>query len=298
MKYFVCTLLVIVGLTVHSSFAQEAGVLNTNSPSLKWYQINTPNFKIVYPKGFDFQAQRMANTLELVHAPEAKSLGVKPKKIAIILQNQTAVSNGFVALAPRRSEFFAMPAQDNQFTGNNDWLNLLATHEYRHIVQFQNSITGFNRVAYYVFGQQFLAGLAFAAVPSWFWEGDAVATETAFTHSGRGRIPNFELLFRTNLLEGRNFNYHKQYLRSYKQNVPNHYVLGYHMVSYLRKKTGNGHIWGDVTQRAWSLPFVPFTFSSSIKKKSGLYVNALYQEMASDLRKQWTDELAQLTLTP
>ncbi len=279
-------------------WSQETSVFSTNSPQVKWYQINTPNFRILYPQGFEFQAQRMANTFEQIRAPEAASLGVKPKKISIVLQNQSSVSNGFVALAPRRSEFYAMPSQDNQFVGNNDWLNLLASHEYRHIVQFQNSITGFNKIVHTLFGQQFLAGLSFAAVPNWFWEGDAVATETAFTHAGRGRIPSFDLVFRTNLLEGRKFNYHKQYLRSYKHNIPNHYVLGYEMVSYLRKKTGNAHIWGDITHRAWSVPFIPFTFSSAIKKETGLYVRDLYNEMAASLKTQWINELSQLTLTP
>ena len=298
MKFLISISIGALLLFFNPLFAQETEVFSTNPPSIRWYQLNTPNFKVLYPQGFDFQAQRMANTLEQVHAPEAVSLGRRPKKISVILQNQTAVSNGFVSLAPRRSEFYTMPSQDNQFVGNNDWLNLLASHEYRHIVQFQNSITGFNKVVYTLFGQQFLAGLDFAAVPNWFWEGDAVATETAFTHSGRGRIPNFDLLFRTNLLEGRNFNYNKQYLRSYKHNIPNHYVLGYEMVSYLRKKTGNAHIWGDITQQAWSLPFIPFTFSTAIKRKSGLYVKDLYNEMATDRKKQWTEELGQLTLTP
>ena len=89
---------------------------------------------------------------------------------------------------------------------------------------------------YYLFGSTGLTGMAHAAAPQWFWEGDAVATETAFTRSGRGRIPNFNLVFKTNLLEGRTFNYHKQYLRSYKHNIPDYYVLGYNMVSYLQKE--------------------------------------------------------------
>jgi len=110
-----------------------------------------------------------------------------------------------------------MPSQNYNFVGNNDWLTMLASHEYRHVVQFQRSLTGFNRFLYGVFGQQALAGLAFVAAPQWFWEGDAVATETAFTHSGRGRIPNFDLVFRMNLLEGRTFNYHKQYCARIKQ---------------------------------------------------------------------------------
>jgi len=277
--------------------AQESVTQQTNPPGLHWQQLNTPNFRILYPKGFEVQAQRMANTLEHIREPEAATMGITPKKISILLQNQSATSNGFVTLAPRRSEFFTMPTQNNNLTGNNDWLDLLATHEYRHIVQFQHSVTGFNKLVYYVFGQQALAGLAFVSAPQWFWEGDAVATETAFTHSGRGRIPYFDLVFRANLLEGRVFNYHKQYLRSYKHNIPDHYVLGYHMVSYLRKKTANPNVWENISGRAWRMPIVPFTFSNAIKKESGLYVKDLFKEMAIDLQSKWKQELEGLTFT-
>ena len=236
-------------LTLFNTLAQESVTQETNAPSVKWNQLNTPNFMILYPIGFDVQAQRVANTLETIREPESKTMSALPKKISIILQNQSSFSNGFVTLAPRRSEFYAMPSQNYNFIGTNDWLSLLATHEYRHIVQFQRSITGFNKFFYYLFGQQAVAGLSFAAAPQWFWEGDAVATETAFTPSGRGRIPYFDLVFRTNIMEGRTFNYHKQYLRSYKNNIPNHYVLGYNMVSYLRRKTGDPLIWEKIAVR-------------------------------------------------
>jgi hypothetical protein len=279
------------------SFAQETTVNENNPPSLRWYQINTPHFRVLFPKGFDAQAQRMANTLEYIHEPESKTMGASPRKISVVLQNQSSISNGFVSITPRRSEFYTMPSQNYNFVGNNDWLNLLATHEYRHMVQFQHATRGFNRLLYYAFGNNVLAGMSYVAAPQWFWEGDAVATETAFTQSGRGRIPNFDLVFRTNLMEGRTFNYHKQYLRSYKHNIPDHYKLGYHMVSYLRRKTNNPDAWENITRRSWNAPFIPFIFSSSIKKESGLYVNGLYREMAADLKKQWQAQLDTTILT-
>jgi hypothetical protein len=244
--------------------AQESVIQETNAPGIKWQQLNSPHFRLLFPSGYETQAQRVANTLETIREPEARSMGKAPKKITIVLQNQSALSNGFVTVAPRRSEFYTMPSQNYNFAGTNDWLNLLASHEYRHMVQFERSKTGFTKLVSWVFGQQAYAGLAFAAAPQWFWEGDAVATETAFTPSGRGRIPNFDLVFRTNILEGRTFNYSKQYLRSYKHNIPNHYVLGYNMISYLRKKTGDPLIWDKVTHRAWGVPFIPFAFSNAI----------------------------------
>ncbi len=240
----------------------------------------------------------MANTLEHIRTPEANSIGTLPAKISVVLQNQSSVSNAFVSITPRRSEFYTMPSQNYNFIGNNDWMNLIASHEYRHVVQFQHAKRGFNKVLYYLFGNNTLAVMSYVSVPQWFWEGDAVVTETAFTPSGRGRIPYFDLVFKTNLMEGRTFNYNKQFLRSYKHNIPDHYVLGYNMVSYLRKKTGNASIWGNITARAWSTPFMPFTFSRSLKKESGLYVSDLYKEMATDLKKRWKAQIDTLQLTP
>jgi hypothetical protein len=285
-------------LVLVAPFCTAQVVLENNPPGLKWYQINTPNFRILFPRGFDGQALRMANTLEHIRDAEAKSLGAAPRRISIILQNQSAISNGFVSVLPRRSEFYAMPAQDYNFIGTNDWLNTLAAHEYRHIVQYQHATRGFNKAFYYLFGATTLAGMAQAAAPSWFWEGDAVVTETAFTPSGRGKIPNFGLVFRTNLLEGRTFNYHKQYLRSYKHHIPDHYVLGYHMVSYLRKRTNDPEIWGKITARSWSVPFIPFAFSNAIKKETGLYVTDLYREMAKDFKQEWQARMDTLKLSP
>lgn len=282
--------LLLVNLSLH---AQQ------NNPfSLKWRQINTPHFNVLFPSGYELQGQRMANTLEHIHAPASASIGGRTQRISVLLQNQSAVSNGFVTLAPWRSEFFGMPPQDYNFIGTNEWLNLLAVHEFRHVAQFANSRVGVNKLVYFLFGQQGLAVSSFVAAPQWFWEGDAVVTETAFTHSGRGRIPSFNLLFRTNMQEGRVFNYNKQLLRSYKHNIPDHYVLGYNMISYLRNKTGQADVWGKIAGRAWRTFFIPFTFSRAIKKETGLNVRQLYREMAASQLERWSAESSSLQITP
>lgn len=265
---------------------------------MRWHQVKTPHFKVLYTDGFHEQAERVANSLEHIRGEAAESLGSLPRRMSFILQNHSAASNGFVSILPRRSEFYAMPSQDYNFIGTNDWLDLLTVHEYRHVVQYQHATRGFNRAIYYLFGSISLAGMAQAAAPSWFWEGDAVVTETALTPSGRGKIPNFGLLMKTNLLEGRKFNYHKQHLRSYKHNIPDHYVLGYYMVDYLRRKTNDPAIWGKISARSWSVPFIPFAFSNAIKKETGLYVTDLYDAMADDLASTWRAELDGLQLTP
>lgn len=294
MKYTLSILILYLFFCV-TAFSQQ--VLENNPPAVKFYKINTPHFKVLYAKGFEEEAQRMANTLEHIYEPEARTMLARPGRISVVLQNQSSVSNGFVSLIPRRSEFYTMPPQDYNFLGTNDWLDQLATHEYRHVVQFQRANSGFNRLLYYAFGPATLAAMATSSVPQWVWEGDAVATETAFTHSGRGRIPNFGLLFRTNLQEGRVFNYNKQYLRSYKHNINDHYVLGYHMIGYLRKKTNDPDVWGKVMQRTANASFLPFRFSGSVKKIGGLTLPELYKVTAADLQQTWAEEQKNLQLT-
>lgn len=271
--------------------------MQQNPPSQKWKQLNTPNFRLIYPINLENDAQRTANTLEHIYEAEATSLERKPKKIDILLQNQNAISNAFVTILPRRSEFFTMPPQDYNFLGTNDWLSLLAVHEYRHVVQFEKSKTGFNKFIYKVFGNLALAGLGGLSVPNWFWEGDAVGMETALSPSGRGRIPNFDLLYRTNLLERGAFTYNKSHLTSLKNLVPNHYVLGYLMTTHLRRKTQNGKIWSSITERAFGQSILPFTFSNSIKKYTGKYVVKSYESMNKELDSLWRNQLKDLPIT-
>ncbi|HEX7016933.1 MAG TPA: hypothetical protein VF191_15600 [Cyclobacteriaceae bacterium] len=283
MKKTLCLLLFF--LSFIAGFAQT--VLENNPPRLSWFQINTPHFRILYPEGFEMQAQRLADTMERLYRAEIRSLSGRPIKTTVVAQSMAAQSNAFVSILPRRAEFFTMPSQNYNFIGNNDWLDLIAAHELRHVLQFSHANRGMTRIIYYLGGNYGLSALAAAAVPQWFWEGDAVATETALTATGRGKIPNFGLVFRTNLLEGREFNYHKQYLRSYKHFIPDEYVLGYHLVSYLRWKTGDPLVWDRITANAWKWSLIPFTFSNAVRRETGMPITRLYKEMAKDLKNLW-----------
>ncbi len=279
-----------------SVFAQLPD-MQQNPPSQRWKQLNTPNFRVIYPTNMENDAQRTANTLEHIYKVEGASLERNPKPISILLQNQNAISNAFVTIVPRRSEFFTMPSQDYNFIGTNDWLNLLMIHEFRHVVQYEKSKTGFNKFVYKIFGNLALGGLGAVSVPNWFWEGDAVGMETALSPSGRGRIPNFDLLYRTNLLERGAFTYNKSHLRSLKNQIPNHYVLGYLFTTHLRQQTQNGKIWSPIVGRAFGQSIIPFTFSNSIKKFSGKYVVKTYQSMNQSLDSMWRKQIQNLPIT-
>src|SRR5687768_17384184 len=104
-KYLIIKIITIIIFSINT-FVIKAQVFDNqqNPPGIKWSQIHTKNFQIIYPTSFESEAQRMANTLQSIINKVSRSLKKEPRKISIILQNQGTVSNGFVQLAPRRSE--------------------------------------------------------------------------------------------------------------------------------------------------------------------------------------------------
>lgn len=271
-------------LTINSQKANAQFFDGGQNPSgLHWRQIRTQHFQILYPTLLESEAQRMANSLDFMIQRVSHSLNKEPRAISVILQNQTIESNGFVQLAPRRSEFYTLPAQEFDY---QDWLNSLAVHELRHVVQI-DKLTGkvrapFESLAFAIFG---------ISLPAWFFEGDAVLTETLLTNAGRGRQPSWEMPFRANVLSGRNFSYAKNYLGSLKDRTSGYYPLGFFMVSKLRRDYGNLILDTLINEMA-KHPLRLFNLSNTSKKLTGLSTTAWYHATTQELKKQWSQQLS------
>ena len=268
---------------------QSLPVLPQNPPALRWQEVRTPHFRVIYAGGLDSAAQRTAARLEQLHGPGAATLGVRPRPIGVVLQNQTTVPNGFVTFLPRHAEFFTTPQQGFGL-GTVDWLDGLAVHEYRHVGQFEKARQGVGRVLGPLLGDGAL-GVAALGVPQWFFEGDAVGTETALTRSGRGRIPSFNAGLRANLLAGRRYSYQKAVSGSLRDQVPDWYVLGYFMTSYLKAHHGPA-VWASVLDKYYRFPFYPFSFSRGIRRTTGLTVEQLYGRTMAEVDSTWRAQQA------
>jgi hypothetical protein len=109
------------------------------------------------------------------------SLGDKLKKVNMVLQNQTTIPNAYAGLGPFRSEFFLTPVANNFEEGSIAWPDLLALHEYRHVQQFNNFKNGLSKFMYTIAGDDGLSLAINAAIPEWFYEGDAVYNETVLS---------------------------------------------------------------------------------------------------------------------
>jgi hypothetical protein len=284
-----CLLSALLLLAATRATAQSLPIISQNPPGLRWQEVRTPHFRVLYPAGLDTAAQRTAQRLEAVHGPEGATLGVQAKPIAVVLKNQTTVSNGFVTFLPRHAEFFTTPEQ-GQGLGTVDWLDGLVVHEFRHVNQFDKARQGFGRVLVPLLGEGGL-GVSAVGVPQWFFEGDAVGTETAFTRSGRGRIPYFGLGLRANLLSGRQYSYQKAVNGSLRDLVPDWYVLGYFLTSYAKTHYGP-EVWSQVLDKYYRFPFYPFSFSNGLRRTTGLRVEDLYQRTTHELDSTWRAEQA------
>lgn len=267
-----------------------------NPSGLEWKHIRSENFDIIFPDDLEAEAQRVAHLLEKAYPFVTRSLEVKPPRIPLVLQNQSTVSNGFVTLAPKRSEWYVTPAVEPILT-NTEWLKTLSIHEFRHVVQFQKTRRGFNKFLEIILGE-IGQGLGLGlTVPPWFLEGDAVGIETALTKGGRGRLPLFDRDLRTLLLSGKEWNYDKAHLGSFKDYVPNHYVYGYFYTSWLRNNYGDlflSHLVNESAEKSWN----PLSFYNATEALTEDSFESFYKNVMSDLVQEWRKRADALSPTP
>ncbi|MCC8155165.1 MAG: hypothetical protein LIP01_13820 [Tannerellaceae bacterium] len=258
----------------------------TDPARLKWNYVSTPHYKVIYPRGIDSLAWRYTQFLENVYPQLGKTMGQPVKgRFPVILHPGNMLSNGIVAWAPRRMELITTPSPDLYAQA---WDRQLAVHESRHVYQTGKLMKGIFRPLYYIAGEQ-VSGVAFFAVPRWFLEGDAVATETAMSNSGRGRLPEFNLYYRTQLLSGNFFSFDKWFMGSYKDYTGNFYALGYDMTAYARYTYG-ADIWDKVTDRYTRRILHLPPFSSALKKYAGINTHGLFKETFAFLGDEWKEQ--------
>jgi hypothetical protein len=265
-------------------------------PELDWRKIDTEHFEVIFPVEIEPQAQRVAFMLEKSYDFVTRSLEAYPRKIPIVLHNQSISSNGFVTLAPRRSEWYVTPSVDPILT-NTEWLKTLAIHEFRHVVQFEKLRKNFNSVYEVLLGEVGLALGLGLSLPPWFFEGDAVGIETALTQGGRGRLPMFDRDLRTLLLSGEQYSYDKTHLGSYQHYIPNYYIYGYFYTSYMRNHFGDMFLsW--VADQATHHSYNPFTFYNSAQRGLQQSFESFYADVMRELSTEWQKRYDELKPTP
>ncbi|HNR41965.1 MAG TPA: hypothetical protein PKL65_07005 [Bacteroidales bacterium] len=254
--------------------------------SIKWMQIKTDKFRVIYPESYGSQGIEFTRALEDAYSglmllyPEMKF------RIPVIIHNHTTTSNGYVAWAPYRMEIYPTPEQNSIPL---DPKTQLAIHELTHVFQMKSLDKGFTRVMSYITGQQFNGAVA-ALLPLWFLEGDAVFSETLLTGSGRGRTPSFQKPLKALMLEkGKIYKYDKIVNGSFRDFVPNHYYSGYQMMAWSYAKYDSA-LWKKALNLTANLPFTLNPVNLSLRANASLTKKRLFRETFDTLQVLWTAE--------
>ncbi len=265
----------------------NAQIFGGTPPSVKWKVVHTVPANIIYPPGLDSEAREVAFLVSALSKSTLATIGNQQRSIDIVFHNLTTISNGYVQLAPFRSEFQLTPEQNSFDLGSLPWHQTLAIHEYRHVQQYNNFRVGLSKAFYILFGQD---GLAFAnslSVPNWFFEGDAVFQETLVSQQGRGRLPLFLTGFEALWVSQKNYSWMKLRNGSYRDYTPDWYPLGYMMVAYGREQYGP-FFWDKVAGEAAAFKGFFFPLQKAIRRNTGISFDTFHDRAMSYFKNQLT----------
>ncbi len=270
--------------------------LREDPGGIRWNTIETPTYRVIYPRGLDSLGRAYAIALERAAGPVSATVGARPNaayknRMPVVLHPFTAYSNGQVTWSPRRMELFTTP--DAFPDEANPWVTQLAIHESRHVAQMQGVAGKPFRWLNVLTGQGGTGLLAAVYGGPAFFEGDAVAAETALTRSGRGRTASFLEYCRVSFAAGDFRNYWRWRYGSQRYYTPDYYRAGYLAVAGIRAHFDVPDLSARFYQRLADHGGVAFfNWQKTVREATGLSFKDAFAAVCADLQKQWAADEA------
>lgn len=269
--------------SITTSFGQTS--LRQDPPGINWRSVENDHFKVVFPDYAKKEGNYILNLLNYYKPIVDKSYEQTSKKLTVVLRTGLSQPNGFVTLAPRRSEWF-LSRVSSPLIGSLEWLQALAVHEYRHVAQLDFLNRSNNKLAYILGGEALLGTVISITMPTWFLEGDATWTETVYTNAGRGRSPRFSKRLRALLVSDQDFSLDQIIAGDFTNPLPGIYRFGYFLITKGINDYGE-KFWRDVVARASDKPLNPYALYNAFREITGRSFESFYLEMMDDLKKKW-----------
>lgn len=180
--------------------AARAGAVDL---SRRWVSARSAHFTIHYPEECAEVAARAAAIAEQVHERLVPRIGWRPRgRTQLVLSDDDDRAGGYATVFPDNRILVSLaPALGEPGFGttvHDDWLRLVITHEYAHVLQL-DMVAGLPRLLRGLLGRVYFPN---ALAPLWLVEGLATFEETASTSGGRGRSPGAEMVLRMAALAG------------------------------------------------------------------------------------------------
>ena len=277
---FVCIVLL---FSSSSSFAKF-------DPRFTWTTLETPHFFIHYHQGGEEIARRTGQLAEDIHARLVPRVKWEPKqKTEIVIVDSMDEANGMSSPLPYNQMILltTQPVGAPGFgtTPYEEWMRVLITHEYTHILQMDMVYGGYGGVLRTLLGRSPLS-FPNAIQPIWLLEGLAVYEETALTPGGRGRSAGADMILRMAVLEGP-FPPLSQ-MAVFPDSWPSGqvpYLFGASFTQFIADKYGRDKL-ADISM-TYSRRYLPFLVNSTAKKALGSYYGKLYWEWKAALREKY-----------
>jgi hypothetical protein len=244
--------------------------------NLDWQQLKSPHFTVVFPRGYEFQAQRTAYILESELSKTNHLTGGKLEHIPVVLNTWNDLSNGYVTPFHFRIEVEMPPILGKSLNqANGDWLTNVMPHELVHAshgaVKPKGSLYGLLNL----FSPDLYRATNFSA-PSGHIEGIAVhhESDSVVVGTGRGNYADFINQYHA-VHQEKPWSMGQLYFPSQRtQPFNRHYIGGYAFSQWLIDEYGSEVI-GKTHETLIRWPFLGFGFA--LRKNTGKWPNELYQ---------------------
>ena len=175
-----------------SGVADTAKAAGYVDPALRFRAMPTDHFIMYFHQGEERLANRLSVIAETTWWALGRTFGRLPPPLThVVLVDQWESANGYATPLPRNTVVIsaAWPT-GTDFIGNvDDWLRLVFTHEFTHIVHLDRS-EGWARAVRAVLGRSAIA-FPNLYLPTWQIEGLATYEESALTGVGRLHAGDF-----------------------------------------------------------------------------------------------------------
>jgi hypothetical protein len=193
----------VAALGIVVALSSSSAASDRYDPRLRFRTIRTEHFDIHAHQGEEALARRVAMIAERVRARFEPTLGRPRGRVQVIVVDQSDLSNGWATPFPYDvMEITATPPPLESLIGNtSDWLEVVFTHEYTHILHLDRT-RGVMQIVRRVLGRNPVA-FPNAFLPQWQIEGLATYEESRMT--GEGRVPagDFRAIVDTAAARGR-----------------------------------------------------------------------------------------------
>jgi hypothetical protein len=266
-------------------------------PRLQFRTLHSEHFAVHFHQGEERLAARLSAIAEDVWSTVGRTFQVRPPPLThVIVADQTELASGWATPLPYNTIFIAASAPSgSEFIGrSDDWLRLVFTHEFTHIVHLDRS-GGWSNVVRALFGRT-LFSFPNLFLPAWQVEGLATWEESALGGEGRLHAPDFRAIEREAAQVGRvgPLDRINGGLTEWPGGLaPYAFGLGFH--EYLANRFGAESFSRLAVETARSLPFLG---SRAYRSVYGESLGALWSGYVSSLDRRTTVDQTASSVEP